>query len=102
MATSIGICGLYALGATTLGATELETIALSPLRLPVVSKPFIVAHDGAESAEASMAYHAARQRGGALGGLIALPGEGHTRLLDSLRAPDGALCRAVLDLVAQG
>ncbi len=95
----IGICGLYDLEAAPVEATELEVIALSPLRMPVVSKPFIVAHDGGLSAAASSQWHAARQAAGATGRLIGLPGQGTARLLDSLRAPDGALCRAVLDLV---
>lgn len=94
----IGICGAYELSAIGTDATELEVAVLSPLHLPVVRKPFIVAHEGAGSAEASAAFHAARQAGGGTGRLIALPGQGTTRLLDSLRAPDGALCRAVLEL----
>jgi acetyl esterase/lipase len=98
VAAGIGICGLYDLEAAATDATELEVEVLSPLRLPVVPKPFIVAHDGAESAVASIAYHAMRLATGAAGRLIALPGQGTARLLDSIRAPDGALCRAVLDL----
>jgi acetyl esterase/lipase len=94
----IGICGAYELDAAGTGATELEVAVLSPLHLPVVRKPFIVAHDGADKAAASVAFHAARQAGGGTGRLIGLPGQGITRLLDSLRAPDGALCRAVLEL----
>lgn len=93
-----GICGGYELDASGTEATELEVAVLSPLHLPVVRKPFILAHDGAETAAASAAFHATRQAGGGTGRLIALPGQGITRLLDSLRAPDGALCRAVLDL----
>ncbi|EHM00780.1 hypothetical protein HMPREF9946_02467 [Acetobacteraceae bacterium AT-5844] len=96
----IGICGFYDLEAAPVEMTELEVIALSPLRLPVVRKPFIIAHDGAESAAVSTEWHALRQQGGARGRLIGLPGQGPARLLDSLRAPDGALCRAVLDLLA--
>jgi arylformamidase len=94
----IGICGLYDLEVAPVDATELEVIALSPLRLPVIGKPFIVAHDGGDSAAAAATWHAARQQTGATGRLIALPGQGATRLLDSLRDPDGALCRAVLEL----
>jgi pimeloyl-ACP methyl ester carboxylesterase len=94
----IGICGRYELDADSSAATELEIAVLSPLRLPVIRKPFILAHDGMKSAAASAAFHAVRQAGGGTGRLIALPGQDTTRLLDSLRAPDGALCRAVLEL----
>ncbi|MFC7551718.1 hypothetical protein ACFQU7_04505 [Pseudoroseomonas wenyumeiae] len=65
----------------------------------MVRKPFVLAHEGPETAAASAAFHAARQAGGGTGRLIALPGQGTTRLLDELRAPDGVLCRAVLELV---
>jgi arylformamidase len=95
----VGICGLYDLETAPVCATELEVIAWSPLRLPVVGKPFIIAHDGGETAASAAAWHAARNQGGATGRMITLPGQGAARLLDSLRAPDGALCRAVLDLV---
>jgi acetyl esterase/lipase len=98
VAAGIGICGGYDLGRGGIGATELEVAVLSPLHLPVVKKPFILAHDGAESAAASASFHALRQQHGGMGRLIALAGQGTTRLLDSLRAPDGALCRAVLEL----
>ncbi|RKK01482.1 alpha/beta hydrolase [Pseudoroseomonas wenyumeiae] len=94
----MGICGAYELDADGADATELEVAVLSPLHLPVVRKPFVLAHEGAEAAAASAAFHAARQAGGGSGRLIALPGQGTTRLLDELRAPDGALCRAVLEL----
>lgn len=98
VAGGIGICGTYELHAGTTAATEFEVAVLSPLHLPVVRKPFVLAHDGAESAASSAAFHAVRQAAGGTGRLITMPGQGTTRLLDSLRAPDGALCRAVLDL----
>jgi pimeloyl-ACP methyl ester carboxylesterase len=94
----LGICGTYMLEASGTEVTELEAALLSPLHLPVAAKPFVVAHDGAETAPAAAAFHAARHAGGGTGRLIGLPGQGTTRLLDSLRAPDGALCRAVLEL----
>jgi hypothetical protein len=98
VAAGLGICGTYALEASGTEVTELEAALLSPLHLPMVPKPFVLAHDGAETASATAAFHAARQAAGGTGRLIGLPGQGTTRLLDSLRAPDGALCRAVLEL----
>ena len=96
----IGLCGEYDLGRYRgLGASDLEAAALSPLHLPVVPKRFILAHDGGDSAAPTATFHAAREAAGSGGRLIGLPGQGLGRLLDSLRAPDGALCRAVLDLL---
>lgn len=103
VAAGLGICGQYDLERQPwLGATDLEAAALSPLHLPVVPKRFVLAHDGGETAAAAMAFHAVREAAGGGGRLIGLPGQGLGRLLDSLRAPDGALCRAVLDLVPGG
>ena len=100
VAAGIGLCGEYELeGYAGLGATELEAAALSPSQLPVVRKRFILAHDGVTSAASATAFHEVRGAAGGGGRLIGLPGQGLGRLLDSLRAPDGALCRAVLELL---
>lgn len=100
VSAGIGLCGEYDLANYAgLGASDLEAAALSPLHLPVVPKRFVIAHDGGATAGSSAAFHAAREAAGGGGRLMALPGQGLGRLLDSLRAPDGALCRAVLELL---
>lgn len=81
--------------------TMAEIADLSPLRRPPVMKPLAITY-GARELPAlvanSHAMHAARQRGGAAGALLPVEGADHFSILDAMRAPDGALTRALLAL----
>jgi acetyl esterase/lipase len=75
----------------------------SPLRLPVIHKPLIVAY-GTEELPALVAdsrnFHARRRTAGAPGALLPIAGANHFTILDALAAPDGALTQALLTMAA--
>ncbi len=82
--------------------TDQEVTLLSPLRLPVVSKPMGIAYGTNELpalVEDARRLHARRANGHAPGPLIPVVGADHFSILDELQTPDGLLTRAVLDLV---
>jgi acetyl esterase/lipase len=82
--------------------TEAEIEALSPLRRPMVRKPMAVAYGSAELPELrrqSRKYHAARAEAHIPGPLVPVAGADHFRILDALRARDGALLRTAAALL---
>lgn len=84
--------------------TEQEIAAFSPSRLPSVPKPITVAYGAAELPELrrqSKEFHAHRSAGGAKGELLALEGEEHFSILDTLRRADGALLGAAEALLTR-
>jgi acetyl esterase/lipase len=82
--------------------TDAEINDLSPIRLPIVQKPFLIAY-GLEELPAlrlnAVAFHAARSEASAPGSLIAVPGCNHFTILDKLRDPDGILTYAMKNLL---
>ncbi len=78
-----------------------EIADLSPMRRPPVMKPLAITY-GEEELPAlvanSHAFHAARRRAGAPGPLIPVAGAEHFSILDTMRSPEGALTRALLDI----
>lgn len=104
----LAISGLYELAPLRdtfvderLKLTDQEVATLSPLRIGVADKPLAIAYGTAELpqlVEHSRVYHAfraAQHRGGAL---IPVPRANHFTVLEALRAKDGLLTQAVLDL----
>ena len=101
----LGISGIYDVGPiahnylnAALQLSEAEVAQLSPLRLPVVDKPFITAYGTAELAQLqaqSQAFSAYRQH---LPRDAKLPVEGadHFSILNALAAPDGVLLQALM------
>ncbi len=84
-----------------LSLSPAEIADLSPLRRPPVPKPLAITYGDRELPALvanSHAMHAARTRAGAPGPLLPVPGADHFSILDTLRQPDGALTRALLDL----
>lgn len=80
-----------------------EIADLSPLRRPPVMKRLDLTFGGDELpmlVANSHAFHAARQRAGAPGRLLPVPGADHFSILDGLRAADGALTAMLCDLAA--
>ncbi len=78
---------------------EIET--LSPLRLPVVGKPLVIAYGSAELpalVEDARAFHAKRAAAHAPGALLPIPRADHYTVLDQIAAADGMLTRAALEL----
>lgn len=78
-----------------------EIADLSPLRRPPVMKPLAVTYGDRELPALvanSHGFHAARMRAGAPGPLLPVAGADHFSILDTMRRPDGALTRALLDL----
>ena len=82
--------------------TDEEIATLSPLRLPVVSKPLAIAY-GTKELPALVAdsrdLHARRQAAGAPGPLVPIAGADHFTILEELRRPDGALVGAARALL---
>jgi acetyl esterase/lipase len=79
---------------------EIET--LSPLRLPVVQKPLVIAYGSAELPALvwdSKHLYDARQAVHAPGDLVAIDGANHFSILEQLLRPDGALVKLALELV---
>jgi acetyl esterase/lipase len=80
--------------------TEIET--LSPLRLPMISKPLTIAYGSAELpalVSDSKQLALARQAVDAPGHLVAIAGANHFSILEQLRRPDGALVKLALALL---
>ena len=79
-----------------------EIKTLSPLILPVVQKPLVIAY-GADELPAlvhdSVNLHAMRADAGAPGALIAIKNANHFTILEALRRPDGELVQAARGLV---
>ena len=105
----LALSGVYDLGPirdtglnTALQMTDDEIETLSPLKLPVVQKPLVIAY-GARELPAlvhdSVNFHAMRADAGAPGELIAIAGANHFTILEALRRPDGALVQAARGLV---
>ncbi|MFP5228067.1 MAG: alpha/beta hydrolase [Acidobacteriota bacterium] len=84
-----------------LSLTDLQIETLSPLRLEVVNKPLAIAYGSAELPaliEDARSFHRVRADAHAPGSLLPVARANHYTILDELRAPDGLLVRAVLDL----
>lgn len=106
----LGLSGLYELGPirdtnlnTALRLSDEALATLSPLRLPVVPKPFAVAYGTAELpalVRQSRSFHAHRAADHAPGPLLPVTRANHFTVLDALREPEGTLTRALLALVA--
>jgi len=106
----LAISGVYELGPlrdTYLNAklklTDEEVAALSPMRLPVVQKPMVIAYGSRELpalVDDSKRFHALRAAAHAPGALLPVAGADHFTVLDALRAPDGELVKALLGLAA--
>jgi len=104
------ISGVYELGPlrdTYLNAklklTDEGVAALSPLRLPVVEKPMVIAYGSRELpalVDDSKRFHALRAAAHASGALLPVAGADHFTVLDALRASDGELVKALLGLAA--
>jgi arylformamidase len=78
-----------------------EIATLSPLRLPPVDKPLVLAYGTAELpalVENSRSFHAYRSARHQAGALIPVPRANHFTIYDHLRPADGLLTRAVLEL----
>lgn len=88
---------------TALRLTDAEIAALSPLKLPVVQKPLVIAY-GADELPAlvhdSVNLYTMRNAAGAPGALIAVKGANHFSILEALRRPEGELAQAARKLVS--
>lgn len=101
----LGISGIYDLGPiqhnalnAALQLSDTEVQLLSPLRLPVVHKPFITAYGTAELVQLqrqSQAFAQYRQ-GLPQDALLPIHGADHFSILNALAQPDGALLDALL------
>ncbi|HTW29133.1 MAG TPA: alpha/beta hydrolase [Acetobacteraceae bacterium] len=106
VAGGLGISGIYELGPlrdtyldAKLRLSDAEIAALSPLRLPVVPKPFLLAYGTAELPALianSRELHARRSAAHAPGPLLPLAGRHHFSILAALEEPAGELTRQVL------
>lgn len=102
-----GIYELAPLRETYLNAkldlSDAEIAALSPIRLPVVAKPLVIAY-GAEELPALIAqsrdFARYRQAVGAPTRLVPVAGANHFTLLDALRRSDGVLAREAQAIMA--
>lgn len=108
VAAGLAISGVYDLEALrdtklnqALDLTEGDISTLSPLRLPVVTKPMAIAY-GTDEVPAlvndSRNLHALRAMAHASGALLPIVRANHFNILDHLTDPDGELTRAALDL----
>ncbi|MFC3694055.1 alpha/beta hydrolase [Chenggangzhangella methanolivorans] len=107
----LAVSGVYELGPirdtflnAALKLTDKEITTLSPLSLPVVTKPMAIAYGTAEVpalVRDSRALHAKRSEAGAGGPLIAIEGADHFTILDEFRSADGALVKAALAILAE-
>lgn len=89
---------------TKLRLTDAEISNLSPLRQPVVSKPFVLAVGAAELpavAANTSALHALRRFSGASWSLVEVPLANHFNILDELRDPQSALVHELISLPKQ-
>jgi arylformamidase len=99
----LAISGVFELGPIRdtylnekLQLTDAEIVALSPLRLPPVSKPLAIAYGTAELPYLvgdSRALHARRAAAHRPGALIPVAGANHFTILDELRDSTGLLTR---------
>lgn len=109
VSAGLAISGVFELGPLRdidlndkLRLSDEEVASLSPLRLPVVNKPFGIAYGTDELPaliEDSRQLHARRANAHAPGPLIPVVGANHFNILDELQKPDGLLTRAALDLL---
>jgi hypothetical protein len=82
--------------------TDKEVTRLSPLRLPVVQKPLVIAYGSAELpalVSDSRNFHDTRRAAGAPGELVVVEGADHSTVLERLCRADGALTKVALSLV---
>jgi arylformamidase len=82
--------------------TDEEAAMLSPLRLPVVQKPLVIAYGSREVpalVNDSRALHARRSDAHAPGALVPIAGADHFTILYELRSPTGVLVRQARALV---
>ncbi len=108
VAAGLAISGIFELGPirdTSLNdkllLSDAEIAALSPLRLPVSSKPLAIAYGTAELPPLvadSRALHARRAAAHAPGALIPVAGADHFTIVLELQKPDGALTRELVAL----
>jgi acetyl esterase/lipase len=106
----LAISGIYELGPLRdtylnekLRLTDSEIAALSPLRLAPVKKPMAIAYGTAELpplVRSSRKLHEKRAAAHCPGDLIPFAGANHFTILESLRAPDGALTKCALRLAS--
>jgi acetyl esterase/lipase len=104
----LAISGVYELGPLRdtylndkLRLTDDEIETLSPLRLPVASKPLAIAYGTMEVpalVNDSRLLHARRAAAHAPGALVPVAGADHFTILNELRLPSGALVRQALAL----
>lgn len=109
VAAGLAISGIYELGPLRdtylnenlqLSDDEIET--LSPLRLPAVLKPLVIAYGSREVpalVNDSRLLHARRAAAHAPGALVPIAGADHFTMLHELRSPSGVLVRQALALV---
>ena len=99
----LAISGLFELGPIKdtylnekLRLTDAEVIALSPLRLPMVDKPFAITYGTAELPALindSRSFHERRAAAHLPGALIPVPGANHFTIVHELRDATGVLTR---------
>lgn len=104
------ISGIYELGPLRetyvndkLRLTDAEMATLSPLRLPLIDKPLMLAYGTAELpalVENSRAFHAYRSALHGAGALVPVPRTDHFSVLEDLRKGDGIQARAVKDVMS--
>jgi arylformamidase len=109
VAGGMAISGVFELGPIrdiyldqNLRLTDQEIAAFSPMRLPVVHKPFAIAYGTGELPALvadSRELHARRSAQHAPGALIPVAGADHFTVLEALRSPRGALVAQLLLLV---
>lgn len=101
----LGISGIYDLGPiahnylnAALQLTQQEIVQLSPLRLPVVSKPFVTALGTAELSQlqAQSQAFATHRKGQCQDDFLPIEGADHFSILNALAQPQGALLHALL------
>ena len=107
----LAVSGVYELGpirdtflnaALKLSGKEIAT--LSPLRLPPSKKPLAIAYGTAELpalVRDSEQLSEIRAVGGAPGALVIVEGADHFSILGEFASPEGVLCRAAKDILAQ-
>lgn len=102
----LGISGIYALEPVrhtylnqALQLTPAEVAQLSPLQLPVVDKPLVLAYGTAELAQLQAQTQAfAQYRQAAPGACLAVPGADHFSILNALADPQGVALQTLLAL----
>ena len=107
VAAGLAISGIYELGPVrdtylneALRLTDEEIAALSPLRLPPVTKPLAIAYGSAELpplVNDSRDLHAQRAAAHLPGALIPAPGGDHFTIVEELSRPHGLLVRAAIE-----